>query len=101
MKLKDIGKYVEEKNKLNKFLNNEKTTQIEISGDFGNMIIANNITELIEKFTEQYYGNLNKDTELHNENGYITFFVRWTDYKGKDEREKYYLYITEKNGWNI
>lgn len=97
MKLKDIGKYVEQKNKLNKFLNNGKIAQIEISGGLGNAVIANNVDELIEKFTEQYYGDLNKDTELHNEDGYITFFVCWTDYKGKNEREKYYLYLPDTN----
>lgn len=96
MKLKEIEKYVESKRKLNQFLNNGKTFQIEISGDCGNMIKADSVNELIEKFTTQYYGDLTKDTELCNENGYITFNVYWSDCKGKNQSAKYYLYLIEE-----
>lgn len=96
MKLKDIGKYINEKNKLNKFLNNGKVTEIEISGGFGNAVIADNVEKLIAEFEQKYYGDLSKDTNLLNEDGYITFKVYWTDCNGKDNSEKYYLYISER-----
>jgi len=96
MKLRDIESYLEQQNKLNEFLKNGKEMKVIVTGDCGSMVIADNVKELIDIFTNMNYGDLTEDTELENDDGYIEFRVIWKNFKGIEEQAYYYLWLEEK-----
>ena len=76
MKIKDVEKYVESTKKLNEFLGKDTEVRIELSDKYSYKNFTN-FKNLIKYFNEEYYGELTKETEVVNEDGYIAFYVTY------------------------
>lgn len=107
MKLKDIDKMIESQNKFNEFMGSIERKVIILDELHSRNIKFNNIKELIKYFNKEFYGELTKDTELYNDNGYIKFDVEYlmNDWNGKEfvkvtEKATYNIYIDEIQVWN-
>lgn len=105
MKLRDIEKYIQCKKQMSDFFNEEKKYKIcLVEADFTQPIVADNLKDLFKQFSEEYYGELTKDTEVVNENDNMTIYVsyqakNWNieeqKMEYKEETVKYHLWIKE------
>lgn len=99
MKIKDLEKYVESQRKMNEFLDEGKDILIDLSDTYSTYKF-NSFKELMKYFNEEYYGELTKETEVVNENGYITFYVSY-EYKNWDIAKKEFYYETRTDKYHI
>lgn len=111
MKLKDLFKYVESQNKMSEFMNNNlgyKELHIVKIDDYSfreeEFKKAKDLVKLINK---EYYGIIDENIELVNNNGYIQFTFEQSipDYiNGKFEYRResktITLYLDVKQVWN-
>ena len=107
MKLKDLDKMIESQNKFNEFMGSIERKVIVLDEYDCRHIKFKNVKELIKHFSETFYGELTKETELYNDNGYIKFDVEYqtNDWNGKEfvkvtEKATYSIYIDEIQVWN-
>lgn len=110
MKLRDLFKYVESRNKFAKFMNEncweKEVVKIDDYAFKDDDFIS--VKELIKTINENYYANIDENIELVNNDGYIqmSFEQSIPDYKdGKFEYKKEHytlnLYLYQKQVWEV
>lgn len=98
MKLKDLDTMIESQNKFNEFIGSIERKVIILDVYQSINIKFNNIKELIKYFNKEFYGELTKETELYNDDGYIKFDV---EYQTKNWNGKEIIEVTEKATYRI
>lgn len=112
MKLKDLFKMIESRNKFSEFMNNNgykeleviKVNDREVDGEF------TKAKDLVKEINECFYANVNENMELVNNNGYIelTFEQEIPNFKSvngfiekyiEKENKTISLYIETKQIW--
>ncbi len=93
MKIKDLEKYINETLKFKKFMSEyedaEYTAEIHVYDKYMSQDYES-IKDLIKNFSEEFLGEITGDTEIRNEDGYITVTVKYQEKNWSEEKGVYY-----------
>ena len=98
MKFKDLEKFVNETIKFDEFKGKKERVEITVWEKF-QTIKANSFKELYKNFSEETYGELNKDTEIRYEDGDMIITIKWQDRNWNCEEHKFEYEEKEQDYW--
>lgn len=94
MKIKDLERFIKETLNFKKFMSQyedaEYTTKIHVYDKYMSHDYTS-IKDLIKNFDKEFLGEINADTEIRNENGYITVTVKYQDKRWSEEKGIYFI----------
>ena len=88
MKFKDLEKFVNETIKFDEFKGKKERVEIRVIEKFADFK-ANSFKELYKGFSEEYYGEINKDTEIRYEDGEMMITIKYQERNWNCEEHKF------------